>query len=424
MHVCRSDRRDDGFTLIEVVIALTLFGLLAGTVSLAFGAVLKQTQHNQNRVIAANIGQRVIDRIQALKSSDIPLGKQPAQQFTSGGQLFSVVVATSLVPEGAAGAVSACDGTGALSATRVSVEITWPGMGSARPVRTDTIRAQTVQEQDPTLGTVTVKVVDRNAAPAPNHVVTLNPGARTFTTGSDGCAVFPSLVPGPYTASLSTAGHVDRTGTAAPARPITAVAGATTKDPGFSYDRAASLSATWTVQAPQTLTSFPLLSGTGVGLGNSAFTAGVRSYPTCGVSTPCATLTAGGVGVAGLFPSTEGYRPWSGACTDAKPLSLPAAVVLGPGANAAVNLPVAPVVLTLNTSAGAALNGGTVKITHATDSACAPVSTSMTAPSGSNKVQLSLPGGTFAFQVNTGTIRSVALDTGVVGPTAVTVTSS
>lgn len=424
MLQCLRRREDDGFTLIEVVVALTLFGILAGTVSLAFGAVLKQTQRNQNRVIAANIGQRVIDRIHALQFSDIPLGKQPAQQFTSGGQLFSVVVATSLVPEGAAGAISACDGTGALSATRVSVEITWAGMGSARPVRTDTIRAQTVQDQDPTLGTVTVKVVDRNAQPAPDHVVTLSPGSRTFTTGNDGCAVFPSLVPGGYTASLSTAGFVDKTGTAAPARPVTAVAGVTTKDPGFSYDRAATLAGTWTVQAPQTLTAYPLLAGMGAGLGNSAFTAGVRSYPTCGASTPCATVTPSGVNVTDLFPSTEGYRPWSGACTDAKPASLPAAVVLGPGVNGTVNLPVAPVLLTLNTSAGAALNAGTVKITHAADSACAAVSTSITAPVGSNKVQLSLPGGTFSFQVATGTIRTVALDTGVVGPTAVTVTSS
>lgn len=415
---------DDGFTLIEVVVALTLFGLLAGTVSLAFGAVLKQTKANQNRTIAANIAQRVIDRVHALEFSDIVLGKQPAQQFRSGGLLFSVVTTTSLVPEGSGGAVSPCDAAGALSATRVGVEVTWAGMGSARPVRSDTVRAQTVQDQDPGKGIITVKVVDRDSQPAPDHVVTLNPGARTFTTGSDGCAVFPLLVPGAYSAALSTPGYVDKVGTAAPVRSVTAVAGTTTKDPGFSYDRAATLATTWTVQAPSSLASFPLLAATGVGLGNSAFLTGVRGYRTCGAVTPCATVTAAGVSVGELFPSVEGYRTWSGACTDAKPAALPPALVLGPAANGTLNVPVAPVVLTLRTSTGLALNGGTVKITHAADSSCATVAASMTAPAGSNVVQLSLPGGTFSFQVGVGAVISVALSTSVPGPTAVTVTSS
>lgn len=394
---------DEGFTLVEVVVALALFGLLAGTVSVALTSVLKLTRNTQQRTVAANVAQRVIDRLHAISFNDLPLGAQPAEQVRVGGNDFSVAIATTLVPEAAGATTSPCDGSGALSSRRVSVEVTWAGMGSVRPVRSETVRRVLLSDLDANLGTITVKVVDRNNSPLTGQAVSLAPGGLSFTTASDGCAVFPNLAPGSYTAGISTPGYVDTKGVASPTRSITAVAGTVTKDPGFSYDQAASLNVGLTVVSPYTTLTYPPLPGTTASLGYSGFTGGSRSYAVCGTS-PCATaVSTTSYGVSGLFPATEGYRPWSGACTDAKPSALPAATVLAAGGTATVTALLAPVDLTLQTSAGAALSGGSVLVTHTADAACATVSVTLTAPAGSNLVRVALPGGTFSFRTGTGT---------------------
>lgn len=408
---------DSGFTMIEVVVALTLFGVLAGTVAASLSAVLNKTRAVQSRTLAADLGARVIDRLHAIPATQLPDGALAPQTFTSDGNVFTVNVATALVAEGAGATDSACAVSGALSAKRISVVVTWSNMGTVRPVRTDTLRQLTVGELDTSKGVITVTVLDRDGAPASGHVVTLNPGARTFTTGTDGCAVFSGLTAGAYVATLGTPGFVDPLGVAAPARSITAVAGTTTKDAGFSYDRAASLAMTYAASP-----GFPAPAGLGVSLQNSAFTGGVRSFPVCG-SVPC--LTAGAPGTAGgLYPSAEGYRAWAGHCADATSSggTAPAATILAPGANGSTTLALSPVRVLTQDKNGVAVKDATVTVTHAADTGCtAGLAVTTAPPAGSNISQLGLPAGTWTFSyVKTGPTQTVTATATIAAGAALT----
>lgn len=330
-------RGDDGFSMVEVVVALMIFGLLAGTVASALGHLLQKTKDDQSRALAANLATRVIDRLHAVPAGQLPNGVQVPQTFTSDGHQFTVQTATEPVAEGAGAATSACESVGALSARRISAVVTWSGMGSTKPVRSDTLRRLSVSELEPTRGVITTKIVDRDGLPLAGQIVRLTPGTLTYTTGVNGCAVFSGLTPGSYAVTLGTPGFVDPSGSPTPTRAVTASAGLVTRDTGFSYDRAARLAVTW-----PTTSAYPVPAGTGVLLGHSAYSASgtIRSHPSCPATPRCASSTGSGVVVEGLFPSLEGYRTWLGACADARSSTSPAAVVLQPGTTTTTAVPV------------------------------------------------------------------------------------
>lgn len=400
-------REDDGFTLVETVVALALFGLLVATVATSLAALLSHTRNNQNRTVAANIAQRIIDRLHAVEALQLPEGDLPPERYAVDGNEFTVRTNAALVPEGSGSGGSACDtGTGQLSEKRISVVVTWPDMGAARPVRSDTIRQLTVAELDPTKGTATVRIVDRDNVPASGHVVTLQPGGLTYTTGEDGCAVFPRLAPGGYTASLSTPRHVDRTGNPRPARSMGVTANRVTKDPGFVYDEQAGLVVDW-VAAGDTPTTYPALAGTGVTLANSDFTGGTLGLLTCPQATTCATPTERGRSVAGLFPAAEGYVAWAGTCSQARPAGSPAAVVLQPSTTGSVRVPLARVTVRVLYDEGRPSGTQTMTFRHSADGGCPTgIQQSVQFSPSTATVKVGLPFGRWSVQTGDGSTSS------------------
>lgn len=409
-----ADRDDAGFSMVEVLVALTLFGFLAGTVAVSLTGLLQQTKHNQERVVAAALASRVIDRLHAVPATQLPEGPLPVQTFAIDGKTFTVTAAASLVAEGDSTGAGACDGSdGNRNAKRINVAVTWPDMGRTKPVRTDTLRQLTVGELDPTKGVLSVRMVDASNAPAVGHTVTVYPVTWSAVTGADGCVVFRNLDPGSYTVRPYTAGYVDPVGNATPMRSVTVVAGALTKDPGFRYDRAGTLSVGW-VAPGDTASTYPLLPGTGVTLANSAFSGGRISLPVCGIAPCTPSGSAGSWNVPSLFPATDGYTAWAGTCALAQPGSSSAATVLAPGGTGTFAARVARVTIV----AGKA--NSTVKITHGADGGCpAGVATTVSTGSGSTTTNVALPKGTWTFQVGTNVTTTVTLD---VGSPPVTVT--
>ena len=263
----------------------------------------------------------------AMPASQLPQGQQPAQTFRSDSRIFSRLTTTELVSEGGGGgASSACDASGALSATPDQrgrhLDRAWgpPGRSAA-----DTLRRLSVAELDTTRGTADhPRSSTGRGAPLAGHTVTLTPGpvvlhdrhGRVRDLLRPGTRQLRRRAEHPRASSTRPGATRHRRGRSRrwPAP--------TTKDPGFTYDRAATLAATWAVAAGDIGRATRRRSASGC-------CSGTRRTPPrarCAASRPARPPRtapprwATGRRSTGLFPrERHGYRPWAAPAPTPRP---------------------------------------------------------------------------------------------------------
>ncbi|HEX2809384.1 MAG TPA: hypothetical protein VHN80_24745, partial [Kineosporiaceae bacterium] len=257
---------------------------------------------------------------------------------------------------------SVCTSSGSSLAYKlVTVTVTWPNMGSIKPVRTDTLKAVGVGSDgldQTSLGTLALLVVGSTGAPQPGVTVTLSPGGVTRITGDDGCAVFAAAAAGTYTASTSMPGYAGVLGTQAITVNSLGVIAATITRGTMVYDTTRSLDVR--------LDSSPgayVPAGMPMRLGD-VYVPEI-TYPVCSGS-PTSACTSGTPGIVqGLFPAV--YTVKVGACTETTPSQL-LGVDLRTAATTVpvVTIPVGTVTVDVRTVLGTSLAPRTVTATHAT----------------------------------------------------------
>ncbi|WP_432456434.1 type IV pilus modification PilV family protein [Cellulomonas iranensis] len=257
--------RDEGFTLVEVLVAAVILGILATSV---LGIVVQTQSANvdsRSRTAAASLAARELDLVRErfTSSTTAPLdiadegvvvnqhplaGQVAGQPLRIDGQSYTVTRSAAWNATGSG--ASACEG-GALvnhPTLQVTVAVTWPNMGSTKPVVSQLQIA-------PPKGTgltgaqsyVAVKVVDSTGAPNAGRTVRVSNGAgsRTAMTDDTGCAVAqvtPPSAGASYDATLMDGGHVDITGAPNPTKSTGVVLpGQLNTAVTFTYDRAATL---------------------------------------------------------------------------------------------------------------------------------------------------------------------------------------
>lgn len=116
--------RDDGFSLIEVLISLSLFTIVAVSSTVALVTSAKYAESTDNRVVAAG-----------LASAQISLARSTIDQSTL------VAGTTTIVRNGATFTVQrqVADTCATNLRRRITITVSWPGIGE--PVRSDTVRA-------------------------------------------------------------------------------------------------------------------------------------------------------------------------------------------------------------------------------------------------------------------------------------------
>lgn len=243
----RTSRRDDGFSLIEVVIAMVVLG----TMAVAVIGVIMNTQAlgvtNRSRVAAANLAAREVDilREEFSRTADAPMnianqgtvtnphplaGGTAGQPLRVDGKAYTVQrsVAWNITGEGA----SACSGgVGVKYPTlRVTVSVTWSSMGTTEPVVSRSSFAP--RKDDKVLGFngyVAVKVSDATGGASVGRTVVVSSAAETRSgvTDSSGCAVVqvnPALTGSSYSARVADANFVDMSSTSGPTKIVGVVA--------------------------------------------------------------------------------------------------------------------------------------------------------------------------------------------------------
>jgi prepilin-type N-terminal cleavage/methylation domain-containing protein len=313
-------RRDEsGFTLIELVIAVSIFAIMTAGIVATINSGLTLSRNNRNRSVAANLAAEQMDNLRAMDFATLQaqLGTHSTQKSVGDSPPYTVETVITPVPINSSSAP--CDANGGATNNlvfRVNVTVTWPdllGVTHSDPVKTGAATANTIISPPVGLydqtgkGFAGVKVLGADGAGINGVPMTLTPSAtpaNPATTDSSGCAFFSNATPGPYTVTLGLLNYVDRQGNPSPSQTF-GIAANTITQVAFDYGPAASLALTLqgangaTVPATMPVT-----------LGDSDFPAtGTRTYTGSG-----STRTIGN-----LFPTTAGYTVWAGDCSDADP---------------------------------------------------------------------------------------------------------
>ena len=367
----REESADDGFTLLEVVVSLVIFAILASAAIAMVLTAIQVGRQNRSRVVAAQLAARQIEEVRGMRTQDIPTGVTSIPDVTTSGTTFHISQNADYVNSN--GTANACDSpSGAsLGYKQISVIVTWNGMGTVKPVRDDTLKTLSIAGSDPTKGSLAVSVRDSDSNPLPNQTVTLTPSGGSQTTGTDGCVVFTGLPPGSgYSASLNTSGYVDVNGLQ------NSVQGSQTVNAGqitkvqFGYDLPSSLAISW---AAPTGGPTPAVASTAipVTLTNTSFpNNGKKAFLDCADSHAVvgACVTGTPRTISSLFPSNYGYGIYGGTCLDAAPTTAGAATAVNPGQSTAATVTLGEVRIYVHNAS--LLANTTLYAVHAADTAC------------------------------------------------------
>jgi prepilin-type N-terminal cleavage/methylation domain-containing protein len=213
---------DEGFSLVEVVVALLVFAVItAGSVA-AIGTIMSMTGDNRAREIATNVAQQAIDEARADARNDIMGMADRSYSITADSRSYAVRRTVSWLTTGGIDSkcsTTATTGTGALLFRHVNVAVTWPNMrAGTRPVRADTVFSPSSKINDPAAGTILISVqsvtgsggvggvsvsITPNGAVVPNTAAVIPAASQPAPTNTDGCTYATKVPPGAYTVTVS-----------------------------------------------------------------------------------------------------------------------------------------------------------------------------------------------------------------------------
>jgi prepilin-type N-terminal cleavage/methylation domain-containing protein len=309
---------DAGFTLIEVLAAIVVFGLvsLAGTAMILNSIGISRDTRNRSQ--AASLAARQLEVVRNASTQSCWTAPAPAgcalvltpgstsSTTTVGSQAFTVTQSLSWLAKAAP--TGACDsptqgGNSAVQPVLLATEsVTWPAMLGTKPVQAATELAPPVGLFSANTGGISVKVLDHANSPVGNIPVTVQSSSggptTSLVTNSDGCTFAAYLAPGSYTITLAQSGYIDNQEQTTSTQTVAVTSGAVATG-SFYFDKAAQIAVSFT-GAPAA-TGLPLTvynSGLG-GLGTLAFGPGVTT-------------------LSPLYPY-PGYGVWAGTCPEANP---------------------------------------------------------------------------------------------------------
>lgn len=326
---------DSGVTLVEVVVAVVVFMLLAAGVSAGAVTVIRYTADSRSREIATNLAAQELDAVRLVAD---PFALHAATTVkTISGRNYMIARSTSWVS--AAGGDVACSTSTTLKYRRVNVTVSWNGqLPGTSDVRSDTLFAPNGPIDSATTGSVGVAMIGADGSGEAGVSVTLvatgggavTPSSQPSNTDENGCSFATGIRPGTYTITASRSGSIDDSQVAAPIKSITVVAGSTTPV-SYTYDNAGTFPISYdsnydgTALLPMDLTT--------------TFLSSLSPYIPSGSSTSLP-----------LFPINAGYRAIAGSpvtttgatiCRSVDPGAWPASIMTTPAL--AAGLPSDPV---------------------------------------------------------------------------------
>jgi type II secretory pathway pseudopilin PulG len=292
--------------MIELVIGIFIFGVVITGVMVSMSSALNVTRQNRNRSIAANLAAQEMDLVRSTKFTDLPLG-EVLTTTTIDGVPYTIKRETGWVTAGATSGPCQTVSGNDPAYLSVDVGVSWNNMKGVKVPVSNTVVTPPVGTFDTNTGNIAVSVKNAAGLPQEGVAVSLTQTGESQTTTSDGCAFFAFEDAGNYTVSVFKAGYVSDQGLGTATQGASVQVGGTTSSQ-FLYDRAATLSPL--VLTPTGGAPLPTSPGVPVSLGNTHIV-------------PSGSLVVAGTGssrtIGSLFPYTDGWETWAGACSDADP---------------------------------------------------------------------------------------------------------
>lgn len=264
----RRTTADDGFTLIEALVALLVFAIISSGIVAGATTMVRMTDDSRARVTAANLAAQEIDSVRAVAngtdtSAIYSITSRPARDVPVNGRTYSVTRTATWISS--AGASVSCNSATNLFELHVNVRVTWEGMISTdKGVQDDTLFAPTGSSTTNALGAIAVSVVGSSGQPVAGITPTISavPGGTgstptgTKATTSEGCTYANGVQPGGYTVEIFKQGYRDPSGDTNPSKTVTVSAGQTVSVQ-FVYDQAGLINIDYTFGSNVTSAAVP-----------------------------------------------------------------------------------------------------------------------------------------------------------------------
>jgi len=303
---------DEGLSLIEVIVAITLFALVSGATAAMLLTGIGVSRDARNRTAASQAATESLELARKTATTTFTQLTAPSVPVvkTINSVPFTVTQTATFIPKNAVATSCSATSQGGNSSVQpvllVTETVTWPRMDRTAPVTVSTTLTPPIGAYPSGTGGVDVKVIDSKGKPVAGVPITLTGATPTsMSTNAAGCAYAAFLTPGNYTVSANAPGYVDNQEQAISSQ----TAGVVNGQPvslTFYYDLSATIAAVLdTTVAPAT--------GLPITLGNSGL-AGTGSY----------SFAPGVTTLTPVYPYSS-YGIWAGRCPEA----YPAAVDLG-----------------------------------------------------------------------------------------------
>jgi type II secretory pathway pseudopilin PulG len=298
-----------GFALIEILVSALIVVIVGGAVLTLLQTTARSAGDQRRHATAFSLAQEDQSRLRTSRLATLN-NLQQTREVKVDGTTYTVE-STGVFVNSGSGTASCTEGYESADYAKIGSTVTWPGIGSRKPVRLESIVAPSSGSLDPSHGSLTISAT--NAAGVPLSGVSISgtgPGTFSGSTDESGCASFTDLPEGNYTMTTSANGLVDENGDAVGNRLVGVIASGNQTvvmrfdSPGtaivdFKYrdDSSGELKA---APVDSMFLYHPELSGSGV----------VKGDPGGSKETPRS---------ASLFPFTTPYTVYAGSCTSNNP---------------------------------------------------------------------------------------------------------